>query len=37
MFAALSAVLVIVKWTTLRCKSFLNDQSLLGEILNEMR
>ena len=27
-FAAFSAALIIIKWTTLRCKSFLNDQSL---------
>ena len=33
MFAALSAALLIIKWITLRCKSFLYDQSLLGEIL----
>ena len=33
-FAAFSAALLIIKWITLRCKSFLNDQSLLGENLN---
>ena len=36
MFAAFSAALLIIKWITLRCKSFLNDQSLYGENLNEM-
>ena len=37
MFAAFSAVLLIIKWITLRCKSFLNDQSLYEKNLNEMR
>ena len=32
-----SAALLIIKWLTLRCKSFLNNQSLYGENLNEMR
>ena len=36
MFAALSAATLIIKWITLRCKSFLNDKSLLVENLNEM-
>ena len=37
MFAALSAATLIIKWITLRCKSFLNDGRLYGENLNEMR
>ena len=37
MFTAFSAALLIIKWITLRCTLFLNDESLLGENLNEMR
>ena len=37
MLDALSAATLIIKWITLRCKSFLNDQNLYGENLNEMR
>ena len=36
MFAALSAATLIINWITLSSKSFLNNQSLLGENLNEM-
>ena len=36
-FAALSAATLIIKWVTFRCKSFLNNQSLYCENLNEMR
>ena len=32
-----SAALLIFKWITLKFKSFLNDLSLYGENLNEMR
>ena len=36
MFAAVSGATLINKWITFRCKSFLNDQNLYGENLNEM-
>ena len=35
-FAALSAALLIIKWMSLTCKMFLNDQSWKCENLNEM-